>query len=140
MSRMSLYSEGDIRIHQGATRTVIRAASSRRLISVSRLCAKVTMGPVVPGGVCGTKPRRGGCAQFVEKLPGTRERVERADDLLDIGKFEAVGVEDLQATLHQLVVVWLIAGGATEFLDAGFLGDGDPDLRDEHAFQIQSDD
>ena len=54
-------------------------------------------------------------------------------------KFEAVLIEDFEAAEHQFVVVRLVAGGAAEFGDVGFLGDGNPDFRHENAFQIQND-
>src|SRR5208283_2479636 len=59
--------------------------------------------------------------------------------VLDVGKFEAVLVEDFEAAEHQFVVIWLVAGGAAEFGNVGSFGDGNPDFRHENAFQIQND-
>ena len=39
---------------------------------------------------------------------------------------------------HQLVVVGLVARGAAQLGDAGALGDVDPDLGDEHAFEVET--
>ena len=49
-------------------------------------------------------------------------------------------IEEIEPALHQNVVIRDVARGEAEFADAGFFGDGDPDFRDEHAFQIQGDD
>jgi hypothetical protein len=48
--------------------------------------------------------------------------------------------QDRQAILHQLVVVWLVAGGAAKLRNAGARGEFDPDFRDEDAFEVEADD
>ena len=79
-------------------------------------------------------------AQFVEKCPGSFERGERADDLLDVRQLQAVSVQNVQAALHQHIVVRLVSSGAAQFRDAGFLRKSDPDFRDENAFEAERDD
>src|SRR5690606_10173904 len=46
-------------------------------------------------------------------------------------------VEQSQPTLHQHVVVGLVTGGAAERVDTRALGEGDPDLGDQHALQVE---
>src|SRR5436190_14687901 len=48
-------------------------------------------------------------------------------------------IEDLQAALHEHIVVRLIPGRAAQFADAGLLGKGDPDFRHENSFEIEGD-
>ena len=79
-------------------------------------------------------------AQPGEKLARALERAHAADHGLDVAQTQAVLVEDRDAVAHQLVVVRLVARGDAQRLDAGGLGDVDPDLGDEHAFQIEADD
>jgi hypothetical protein len=54
MSFISLKTDGAIRIQCGATRTLMFAGRSRRLMSASRCWAKVTMGEVLPDGAQGS--------------------------------------------------------------------------------------
>ena len=79
-------------------------------------------------------------AQLVEELAGAGQRLERGDDLLDVLDPQAVLAQDVDAVLHELVVVGLVAGGALELGDASSLGELDPDLGREHAFHIQAGD
>jgi len=48
--------------------------------------------------------------------------------------------QQLEAELHQLVVIRLVAGGALEFGNAGTLGKFDPDFRNQNAFKIKTND
>jgi hypothetical protein len=45
----------------------------------------------------------------------------------------------IQAVLHQLVVVRLVARGAAQLGDAGALGELDPDFGNQHAFEVETD-
>jgi hypothetical protein len=76
-------------------------------------------------------------AQLAEELECTREGLEGGDNLLDIGEAEVVLVEDGESPAHEAVVIGLIAGGAAQFGNAGFFGDGDPDFRGEHSFHVE---
>ena len=78
--------------------------------------------------------------QFVEERLRAVERRQRADDFLDVRQLEAVFVENLQPSLHQHVVVRLVARGAAQFLDPGLFRKGDPDFRNEDAFEVEGDD
>lgn len=79
-------------------------------------------------------------AEFGEKFGAAGQGPEGVDDGLDVGEFEPVAVEDLEAAGHQFVVVWFVTSGATEFRDAGFLGHGNPDFGNENAFEVEGDD
>ena len=48
--------------------------------------------------------------------------------------------QEVEAVPHQDVVVRLVPGGAAQPVDAGALGDGDPDLRDEDTLEVEGDD
>ena len=50
---------------------------------------------------------------------------------------EPVALEQVEAVAHQDVVVGLVAGRAAQLLDAGALGDGDPDLGEQDALDVQ---
>ena len=52
---------------------------------------------------------------------------------------QPVAVEQLEPAAHQHVVVRLVAGRAAQLVDAGALGDGDPDLRQQHALDVERD-
>ncbi len=77
--------------------------------------------------------------QFVQEFPGAGERLERADDVLDVGKLEMMPVEDFQASAHELVIIRFVAGGAAQFGDFGLFGDGNPNFRRQDAFHVQGD-
>ncbi len=79
-------------------------------------------------------------AEFVEKFLAAGQGMQRADDFLDLRKRDAVLVEDADAIIHQLVVIRFVARGAAQFGNLGFLGDGDPDFRRQHAFHVQRND
>ena len=77
-------------------------------------------------------------AQFIQKFLAAGQRLERADDFLDVRELDAVLVQDADAVAHQLVVIRLVARGAAQFRNPGLLGDGNPDFRRQHAFHVQS--
>ncbi|MCY1442202.1 hypothetical protein D9M71_585550 [compost metagenome] len=47
-------------------------------------------------------------------------------------------VENAQALLHQHVIIGNIPSRCPERFDSGFLCKGDPDFRDQHAFQVET--
>jgi hypothetical protein len=56
------------------------------------------------------------------------------------GRPSFVGLrQDVQAVLHQGVVVGLVARGAAQLGDAGTLGEFDPDFGNEHTFEVETD-
>ncbi len=77
--------------------------------------------------------------QGVEEILGAGFGAHLGDDLLDVGQAQLVLLEQIQAVLHQLVVVGLVAGGATQFGDAGARREFDPDFRDEDTFEVETD-
>ena len=81
-----------------------------------------------------------GVAQRVEEFARALHRPHAGDDLLDVGQAELLLRQDVQAVLHQGVVVGLVAGGAAQLGDAGTLGEFDPDFGDEHTFEVETDD
>ncbi len=72
----------------------------------------------------------------VEELFGAFERLDGGDDLLDLFETETVLLQKVDAVLHELVVVRLVAGRALEFGNAGGLRERDPDLRDDNALHV----
>ena len=80
----------------------------------------------------------GAARRGTSTAPG--QRLEAADHVLDARQREAVLVEQVEPVAHEDVVVGLVAGGAAQRVDAGALGDGDPDLRDEDALEVEGDD
>lgn len=77
--------------------------------------------------------------QGIQELPGTGQGVDGGDDLLDLLQSQAVLLQNAQPPVHQLVVIRLIPGGALQLRNPAGLCKGDPDLRDQHAFHIQTD-
>ncbi|MFM7734553.1 MAG: substrate-binding periplasmic protein, partial [Alphaproteobacteria bacterium] len=51
-----------------------------------------------------------------------------------------MAIHDLDALAHELVVVGLVARRATQLRDAGALRDVDPDLGDQHPFEVEAGD
>src|SRR5579884_1493394 len=80
------------------------------------------------------------CAEFVQKFLAAGQGAQRRDDLLDVGQFEAMLVEQVEPALHEDVVVRHVARGKAQLADAGFFCDSNPDFRHQHAFQVQCDD
>jgi ATP-dependent 26S proteasome regulatory subunit len=76
----------------------------------------------------------------VEEVARAGHRPHAADHGLDVGELQPVLAQQADAVAHQLVVVGLVARGAAELGDAGALGERDPDLGDEHAFEVEADD
>ena len=79
-------------------------------------------------------------AEFVHKVAGTVEKSEVCDHVLDVRKLDAFAFENLDAALHEHVVVGNVAGGEAQVLDAGLFGDGNPDFRGEDTFKVQGND
>ena len=80
----------------------------------------------------------GEAAQLVQECAGAGYGVDLRDGRLHIGQAQPVLGQNIEAPLHELVVVGLVAGGALKLGDAGFLGEGDPDFGNQHAFQIEA--
>ena len=74
----------------------------------------------------------------VDELHGAFQGLEGGDHFLDVGQFQTVLVENTQALLHQHVVIRDIPSGRFQRFDAGFFREGDPDFRDQNAFQIET--
>ena len=75
-----------------------------------------------------------------DKVDGAFQWTHLVDDTLDIVKGELVLIQDSQAPCHQGIVIRHLAGGDFQFLDAGLQCNVDPDLRHQHAFEVQADD
>lgn len=73
-----------------------------------------------------------------DELLGSFHRVQGIDHCLDVGQAVAMLIQNLQAHTHEFVVVRNIPGGGTQFIDAGFFSEVDPDFRDQHPFQVQA--
>src|SRR6266540_1585338 len=78
-------------------------------------------------------------ARPVEKIKRTRQRVDRRDNILNIEQCELIFTQNLYAPAHELIVVGDVAGRQSQPLDAGLLGDGDPDFGDEDSFEVGCD-
>ncbi|KOG04926.1 Unknown protein sequence [Pseudomonas syringae pv. aceris] len=78
-------------------------------------------------------------AQPVDELHGALQRLESTDHFLNIRQFQTVFIKNPQALLHQHVVIGNVPRGGTQRFDAGFLGKGDPDFRDQNTLQVQAD-
>lgn len=76
--------------------------------------------------------------QPVDELHCAIERLQGSDHVLNVLQLQAVLIENAQALLHQHVVIGDVAGGRLERLDAGFFRKGDPDFRDQYAFQVET--
>ena len=77
-------------------------------------------------------------AKLVQERLGPGQGVDFGDGGLNLFQAQAVLLQDGQPVLHQLVVVRLVPGGALQLRDAAGVGKGDPDLRHQHAFHIQT--
>jgi len=75
-------------------------------------------------------------AQPLEKVERAIEHLHGADHGLDVRQPESVLVEDGKAPAHQVVVV--VARRAAQRRDARALGDVDPDLGHEDAFEVET--
>src|SRR6476619_7441736 len=78
-------------------------------------------------------------ARPVEKIKRTWQRVDRRDHILNIGQCELMFAQNLYAPAHELIVVGDVAGRQSQPLDAGLLGDSDPDFGDEDSFEVGCD-
>ena len=79
-------------------------------------------------------------AEFVHKVAGAVEQAEVCNHVLDVRKLDAFALENLDAALHEHVVVGNVARSQAQVLDAGLFGDGDPDFRGEDTFKVQGND
>src|SRR5437867_998251 len=79
-------------------------------------------------------------SKLVEKLLAAGQRAQRGNHGLNVGELQPVPIEQRQAATHKLVVVRLVAGRAAQFGNARLFGDGNPDLRHDHAFEVERDD
>ncbi len=79
-------------------------------------------------------------AEFVHKVAGAVEKSEVCNHVLDVRKLDVFAFENLDAALHEHVVVGNVAGGEAQVLDAGLFGDGDPNFRGEDSFKVQGND
>ena len=79
-------------------------------------------------------------AELVHKVAGAVEESEVCDHVLNIRKLDAFAFENLDAALHEHVVVGNVARGQAQVLDAGLFGDGDPNFRGEDTFKVQGND
>ena len=67
-----------------------------------------------------------------------RRSVSSSQYALNVGQMQLVLIEDRQPSLHQLVVVRLVTRGHPQGGDAGALSYVDPNLGDQHAFEIKT--
>lgn len=79
-------------------------------------------------------------SQSTEEFGCSRKRRQTGDHAFDFRHGQAVGVEDLESTAHQLVVVGFVAGGPAQLWYAGLFGNCYPNFGNEHPFEIQRDD
>ena len=64
----------------------------------------------------------------------------RGDGLLNGAELQAALPQQIDAPAHEFVIIRLIASGAAQLGNAAFLGKGDPDLGDEDALHVQTND
>ena len=62
-------------------------------------------------------------------VPGRKSNIE---------KFVIAQIEDPEPLFHQHVVVGNVPSGRPEGVNPGFFSEGDPDLRDQHTFQVET--
>ena len=77
--------------------------------------------------------------QCVEKGRRPVQRPHFIDHRLDVGHEKAVFLHQGQALFHQLVVIGNVPGRRLQGVDAGAVGDFDPDFRNQDAFQVKAD-
>ena len=56
-----------------------------------------------------------------EEFERALERTQGSDDALDVREFQSVPVQEIKSKFHELIVVGLIACGASQLGDTGFL-------------------
>ena len=78
-------------------------------------------------------------AERVHKVTGTIEESEVCDNVLDVRELDVFAFENLDAALHEHIVVGNVASGEAEVLDARLFGYGNPDFWCKNAFQVKSD-
>ena len=79
-------------------------------------------------------------AELVHKVAGAVEQAEVCDHVLDVRKLDVFAFQNLDAALHEHVVVGNVARSQAQVLDAGLFGDGNPDFRGEDSFKVQGND
>ena len=67
-------------------------------------------------------------AELVHKVSGAVEQAEVCNHVLDVRELDAFAFENLDAALHEHVVVGNVACGKAQVLDARLFGDGNPDF------------
>ena len=78
-------------------------------------------------------------AERVHKVAGAVEETEICNNVLDVRELDVFAFENLDAALHEHIVVGNVASGEAEVLDARLFGDGNPDFWCKNAFQVKSD-
>ena len=78
-------------------------------------------------------------AERVHKVAGAVEETEICNNVLDVRELDVFAFENLDAALHEHIVVGNVASGEAEVLDARLFGDGNPDFWRKNAFQVKSD-
>src|SRR5690606_22493577 len=76
--------------------------------------------------------------QPVNKFNGAIQRFQFGNHFLNIGKPQIVFIQNTQTLLHQHVIIGDIAGGGTQFLDAGQLSKSNPYFRNQYTFKIKT--
>ena len=79
-------------------------------------------------------------SKVCKKVVGPRKGSETGNDVLNQRHCETVFFEKPKAVSHQNVVIRFIAGRAQQPVNAGLLSNGNPDLRDQHSFEVERDD
>ena len=74
----------------------------------------------------------------LEEIFGTRKWPHSIDDFLNLRQCDPMLVENVEPILHQLVIIWLLACGASQCFDTGSLGYIDPDFRYENPFEVKT--
>ena len=78
-------------------------------------------------------------AERIHEVAGAVEETEICDNVLDVRELDVFAFENLDAALHEHIVVGNVARGEAEVLDARLFGDGNPDFWRKNAFQVKSD-
>jgi len=78
-------------------------------------------------------------AEFVHEVACAVQKSEVRDYVLDVRKLDVFTFENLDAALHEHVVIGNVASGEAEVLDARLFRNGNPDFWRKNAFQVKSD-
>ena len=82
--------------------------------------------------------RLGEAAQLIQKLLRTGKRIDFLDGLLNFPQAEAVLTQNANSPVHQLAVIRFISCRPAQFRNAADFGKGDPDFRNQNAFQVKT--